>query len=342
MSAGRLGGVATYRLYLETDLNRVFTKAVGSIAAAELDVVLAHSLGTPDTQIEQVKEGRTSYLRFDHDGDLDMLAVTAASLSATAALFIEQSPTSLVPVVLHEPLAFGTDVVTTQRYKGKTSERLTRLMLNLARAADRSQAPVDPSVLDPMCGRGTTLNWALLYGMRSTGMDLDRHALDEYAVFLQQWAQGHRLPHRLHRYKKQDSDHRHFDFTVAADRNALEAKKSPDIRTFYAPADSSDVAPGRHSTLVSDLPYGVQHRAKGGSGKDSTSVLAMVEEMSRHWRDWLLPGASVVMSWNVRNVPVAKMVAALQGAGLENVATRGFEHHVDRTILRNVVVARRT
>lgn len=335
------GGVATYRLYLETDLNRVFTKAVGPIASSELDVVLAHSLDAPDTEIEQVVEGRTSYLRFDHDGGAETLAGRAANLSATAALFTEHSPTSLEPIVLRESLAFGTDVVTTQRYKGKTSERLTRLMLNLACATDQSKAQVEPAVLDPMCGRGTTLNWALLYGIRSTGMDVDRNALDEYAVFLQQWAQGHRLPHRLHRYKKAQSEHRHFDFTVAADRKSLERKNVPDIRTFNAPGDSSEVSPGRHSMLVSDLPYGVQHRAKSEGGKDSTTVLALVERMSQHWRDWLLPGASAAMSWNVRSLDVAAMIDALKTAGFDDVPTRGFEHQVDRTILRNVIVARR-
>ncbi|MFK7918929.1 MAG: TRM11 family methyltransferase [Ilumatobacter sp.] len=333
--------MTTYRLYLETDLNRVFTQSVGPVAAAELDVVLAHALDAANTEIELVAQGRTSFLRFDHGGEQPALAAAVARLCASAALFVEHSPASLEPVVLDEALLFGTDVVTTQRYKGKTSERLTRLMLNLALSASATKARTEPAVLDPMCGRGTTLNWSLLYGIRSTGMDVDRHALDEYAVFLQQWAQGHRLPHRLQRYKKQDSEHRHFDFAVAGDRKALEAKTVPDIRTFNAPADSTSIAPGRHSMLVSDLPYGVQHRARTGNN-EATSVLDLVEQLSAHWPDWLLPGASVVLSWNVRSLAVDDMLTTLRSASFSDVATRGFGHQVDRTITRDVVVARRS
>ena len=39
------------RVYLETDLNRVFTKALGPIATAELDVVLTHRFDAPGTDI---------------------------------------------------------------------------------------------------------------------------------------------------------------------------------------------------------------------------------------------------------------------------------------------------
>lgn len=332
------GRVATYRLYLESDLNRVFTASLGTIAASELDLTLTRRLDAPDTRIAHTQEGRTGYLRFDHAGNASELAAAAAQLSATAALFIEHSPTSLEPLALADTLEYGTELVTAQRYKGKTSERLTRLMLNVARAADQSKDPLDDSVIDPMCGRGTTLNWALLYGMRSTGLDIDLRALDDYATFLQQWAKGHRLPHKMQRYKKGNAESRHFDFTVAADRAALDAKTSPDIRTFHAPADA-EVAAGRHSMLVSDLPYGIQHRAKAGD--DPTSVGALVETVSARWPDWVRTGGAVALSWNVRSLSGSEMVDLLDAAGFDPVHSEGFEHVVDRTITRDVVVARR-
>jgi len=332
--------VTTYRLYLETDLNRVFAASLPSIAAAELRVILEHRLGSPDTDVAAVDEGRTSYLRFRFSGDSMTLREHVGALAATAALFVEHSPTMLEPLVLADTLGFGTDLVTIQRYKGKTNERLTRMMLNVARATDSSRAPDDHSLLDPMCGRGTTLNWALLYGLRSTGADLDRHALDEYATFLQQWAQGHRFPHRMQRYKKHHSDSRHFDFTVAADRAALDLKTVPDIRTFHAPADNRSLPTGRHSMIVSDLPYGIQHRARSGSASPTT-VGELVANVATRWPSQLRTGGSVVLSWNTRSLSRPELVELLDEVGLTEVATAGFEHQVDRTITRDVIVTRR-
>lgn len=329
-----------FRIYLETDLNRVFTKSLGPIAAAELDVVLTHQLGAPGTEIVHVEEGRTSYLAFEYDGDRTALITQVGLLSASAAVFVEHSPSSLEPLPLDESLAFGTEVVTAQRYKGKTSERLTRLMLNVASAAEASKDP-DRSVLDPMCGRGTTLNWALLYGARATGIDVDRRALDEYATFLEQWAKGNRYPHKMQRYKKQDTGHRHFDFTVAADRAGLAAKRRPDISTFHAPAHRNSVAVGRHAMIVSDLPYGIQHQARSDGERTPTSVGDLVEMVAAQWPTQIRTGGAIALSWNTKTLGVRDMAGLLHRVGFDEVETRGFGHQVDRTITRDVVVATR-
>jgi hypothetical protein len=331
-----------FRIYLETDLNRVFTRSLSAIAAAELDVILTHRLGASETKISQVDEGRTSFLQFDHDGDQDRLVEQLGLLSATAAAFAEHSASSLEPLPLREQLAFGTEVVTAQRYKGKTSERLTRVMLNVASAADASKAADDRSVLDPMCGRGTTLNWALLYGARATGLDVDRRALDDYATFLEQWAKSNRYPHKMQRYKKQNSECRHFDFTVAVDRAALADKTVPDIRTFNAPADSDAVAVGRHAMIVSDLPYGIQHQARSDGSRTPTSIGDLVESVGARWPSQIRTGGAVALSWNTRTLSAGDMAALLDRAGFEAVATSGFEHQVDRTITRDVFLATRS
>lgn len=332
---------STYRLYLETDLNRVFAQSLGSIAAAELEVVLANGLGAPDTSIEEVDEGRTSYLRFAFAGEREELTAAVAGLSSSAALFREHSSTSLEPLPFTDRLAFGTDLVTTQRYKGKTNERLTRLMLGIARVCDASKGPGRRPLVDPMCGRGTTLNWALVSGVPAIGLDVDRHALDDYATFLQQWAQGHRYPHRLQRYRKQHSEGRHFDFTVAAERAALDAKTSPDIRVFNASAADPSTPVGKVSMVVTDLPYGIQHSARSGASGSPSSVGELAATVSDRWAEWLRTGGAVVASWNTKSLDRHAFGEYLERAGFDTIATPGFEHRVDRTILRDVIVARR-
>jgi hypothetical protein len=185
------------------------------------------------------------------------------------------------------------------------------------------------------------LNWALLNGVPSVGLDVDRRALDDYATFLQQWAKGHRLPHKMQRYKKQHSEDRHFDFTVAPTRALLEAKPTPDVRTFHASAESGDTPVGKHSMIVTDLPYGIQHRARSGDANSATSVDELVESVSMRWADWLRTGGTVAASWNLKSLGRSEMIAVLARAQFNEVITGSFEHRVDRTITRDVVVARR-
>ena len=50
-------------------------------------------------------------------------------------------------------------------------------------------------VLDPLCGRGTTLNQALMYGWHAAGVDVDERDVEAYAAFLPRWLKDKRLKH---------------------------------------------------------------------------------------------------------------------------------------------------
>jgi len=50
----------------------------------------------------------------------------------------------------------------------------------------------------------------------------------------------------------------------------------------------------------------------------------------------------VALSWNTKTLRASDMAALLDRAGFDAVATRGFEHQVDRTISRDVFLANRS
>ena len=50
-------------------------------------------------------------------------------------------------------------------------------------------------MLDPLCGRGTTLNQALMYGYDGLGVETDGKDVDAYAAFLRTWLKRKRLKH---------------------------------------------------------------------------------------------------------------------------------------------------
>src|SRR5690606_12659157 len=69
-----------------------------------------------------------------------------------------------LPTTLRHP----GDLETILRYPGKTNEQFTALLVNLAAALSTRRAGLfdgSLNLLDPLCGRGTTLNRALRLGL---------------------------------------------------------------------------------------------------------------------------------------------------------------------------------
>jgi SAM-dependent methyltransferase len=349
---------ATHSLYLESDLNRVFTGALATLAATELRIVADRLLPGAIGDIERVAEGRAQILRFASTAADDRLASVVGRLSASAALFrhcagAAEAPGLLRPIPLHEDLVHGTELVTTQRYRGKTNERLTRAMLNVALAtAGIDLAEPTGTVLDPLCGRGTTLNWALAYGLDGVGIDDDRSSLDQHATFLETWAKRHRLPHKAQRHRDRNTEHRVLTMHLAPDRATFKAGAGQRIQTFRADGADGGLPIRRASidVVVTDLPYGVQHRAAeidraGSQGRtERFDPAALLARALPTWRRWLRPGGALCLAWNLKQAGRDPVSRTLVEAGFAPVVAPGgysMRHVVDTTIDRDVIVAAR-
>ncbi|MDH3301398.1 MAG: SAM-dependent methyltransferase [Acidimicrobiia bacterium] len=346
-----------YLLLLETDLNRVFSRSLGSVAVAELEGVTRALLAAEHrpTDVTVTSLGRATGLSFSSSADPDALDRLLGQLSCGLALF-EQTPgdsTTLTPRPLTESLVYDTDLVSVQRYRGKTNERLTRAMLNLAlaNAGIGLTGPWDrtPTVLDPMCGRGTTLNWALCYGLNAVGIEPDAGSLRHYDGFLRTWAKQHRLPHKHQGYRPNNAEQRHTTLDVAPTRAAQKAGDGQRVETFNADGGDRSLAIKRGSidAIVADLPYGIQHRADQAR-LDPADTLELLARVAPTWRRWLRKGGSVCVAWNVKRASRVDVAVALAEAGLlERVPDHdlahgpdhGMEHVVDSTITRDVLVA---
>ena len=121
-----------------------------------------------------------------------------ANMSSIYALF-EVSGDLLRPVELDPLDRYDDDLITIQKYQGKTNEQFTKLLLNvtaLGSAFGPQMLSRRLAVLDPLCGRGTTLNQALMYGYDAAGIDLDQRDFEAYTTFIKTWLKRKRIKHK--------------------------------------------------------------------------------------------------------------------------------------------------
>jgi hypothetical protein len=326
--------------------NRVYGRAAADLGLAELDAVngllLGGRLGAP----RLVTLAGHTYYRVDADA-LDARALaTIASLSNVYAAFEERAG-ALLPVELPAVERLPDDLVSIQRYQGKTNEHLTRLMVHLALAAAGRTAAERPTVFDPVCGRGTTLNVALLHGLDAAGIEVEKAAVDAYAQFLRTWLQQQRLKHRLH-YGPVRRDGRTVAHLLTAElsdsREELERGRPQRVRVVAADsADAGAHLPSRSAdALVADLPYGVQHGSRADARRQRGPE-ALLEAALPAWRCVLREGAGVCLAWNTRVLARERLCELVASAGFEVLAGPpfdGFAHRVDQAIHRDLLLAR--
>ncbi len=338
------GIVTDYLLLVAPSANRVYAEAAAGLAAAEAETVLAAFGATAEVTPRTI--GGVPYLavRTDADRAVEVLS----DLSTTFAAYAPEGDL-LRPLDLRRRAFYPDDLVTLQKYQGKTNEQWTRLCLNVTAAATRRpERWLDGGleVLDPMCGRGTTLNIALLAGYDVTGVDLDRKDYDLYAAFLKTWVQTHRLKHTLDRGASTTGGRargRELELTVAPTKEAYKAGETHRLRYLNTDTTALDglVRGGSVDVIVTDTPYGVQHGSHGD--RLARSPLALLDSALPGWCRTLRVGGAVGLSYNRHVAPPDELRLLLEQHGLE-VVDHGerFRHRVDASIDRDLVVARKS
>jgi hypothetical protein len=347
-----------YALLLRPGTNRVYSKGAADLNAAELAVVNAGMLRGSLHSVEPTVIGGVDYVRFEADTELSASDVGHISnLSSAFALFrisgeadrdAGTEATSLVPVPLTPMAYLDDDLLTIMRYKGKTNEQFTKLLFNVTLAALKDAADWPGRrlrVLDPVCGRGTSLNQGLAYGFDVDGIEIDRTAYDAYRTFLVTWLKDKRFKHQatampLRRDGKVAG--RRIEVVFARDKDEY---KADDVQRVRLVNDDTTQA-GEHyrkpvfDLVVGDLPYGVQHASRAQPNSPTRDPRLLVERALSGWTGAMKAGAALGLSFNTKVLERDELVALLHSRGLVPVQHEvSFEHRVDHAITRDLVVA---
>jgi hypothetical protein len=339
--------MSRYAMLLAPSANRVYADQAGRMSQAEL-AAFAPVLSSDISDVIPASFGGVEYLTFSAALTPRDVAYLS-NMSAAYALFALVGDDLLRPVELTPLARYDSDLITIPKYAGKTNEQFTKLVLNLTLLASASAPRMldgGLTVCDPLCGRGTTLNQALMYGYDAIGVEMDGKDVEAYKLFLQTWLKRKRLKHTaelvpVRRQGKRAA--RRLEVTLAASKDDHKAGAVQKLTVIQADTTQLDglLRGGCADVLVADLPYGVAHGSWHEEGGLSRSPLDLLERAVPQWLALLRTSGALGLSWNLK---VAKRELAediLLANGLELVPQAELAHRVDQGIERDVIVARK-
>ncbi len=321
--------------------------------ALALPELLASPLAPAIREVTPVKLGGRGYLLVDMDDEVSSSSsapdtpfstqmAILSRLGATSEIasyfdsicemqgpFLQPREPQFAPFV---PL----EMAEARRYKGKTNELFTQVLLNLAifAGAYSDQLTGRLRILDPLAGGGTTLFLALAYGYDAFGIELDRQDVDTTAVFVRQYLQGEHIPFKeVDEHGRRAGRRDRFEIGSKGDTHTLVLAHGDTIQTDLHLRE----VPGgsRMHAIVGDLPYGIQHFSE---------VASLLEKALPAWERVLLPGGTLALAWNATRIERREMIDLLarrSGLRIRNDAPyTQLAHAVDRVIKkRDILVA---
>ena len=307
--------------------------------------LLASPLGTAIQQIEPVTFAGQGYLLVTLDDKSEIspaLEDILPRLGATSEAyeffehigdvegpFLRPLETSFTPFL---PL----EMAEIRRYKGKTNEVFTRVLLNIAvfAGAYSNQCTGQLRVLDPLAGGGTTLFLALAAGYDAFGIEHQRQDVDTTVVFIRQYLHSIHMP-----YKELDERGRRagrrYQFEIGR-KGATHSLVLAHGDTCEANLHMQEVPGGPHMhAIAGDLPYGIQHFGE---------ISGMLSEALPVWESMVLPGGTIALAWNatrIERTAVTELVERHSQLRVRNDPPyTQFVHAVDRVIKkRDILVA---
>jgi len=345
--------MAAYALLLRPAANRLYSKGAATLNTAELSVLDERVLNGALLAAAPTVIAGVEYVRFETRDVLTADDVAELSnLSSAFALFriADTDATSLVPVALTPVAHLDDDLLTIQRYKGKTNEQFTKLLYNVTLAVSAHAGDWRGRrlrILDPVCGRGTSLNQGLVYGFDVDGVEIDRTAYDAYRTFLVTWLKDKRFKHQVRTMPLRRDGKiagRRLEVVFARDKDEY---KADDVQRVRLVNDDTTQA-GEHyrkpvfDAVVADLPYGVQHASRARPDTRTRHPEALLDAALDGWIGAMKPGAAMGVSWNTKVVARADLVGVLARHGLAvctGDAYEQFSHRVDHAITRDLAVA---
>ncbi|MCL2775113.1 MAG: hypothetical protein FWD71_17460 [Oscillospiraceae bacterium] len=324
--------------------NRVYFNASGKLAKNELFALFENNI----CEIKEEIFGGVEYITFEKEAELsDSDIILLSRLSFVYAIFEIQNR-AFIPVTKNHSYFFGDDLNMILKYSGKTNEIFTRMMINLAVFASNFKDKFSDSlnVLDPLCGKGTTVFDGLICGYNSYGIDISGKLIGESSQFLKKYLETGKYKHTLKEEKISGigdnkisfKSERHL-FNIA--KNKEDQKSDRTLLCEFIDGDS--VNTGKYykkntfHIIVGDLPYGIQHE-NSAAGNKMRNPANLISACLPDWIDVVKMGGAIVLAWNTFLLKREELEKVFFKNKLDIIDFGDFSHRVDQAINRDVII----
>ena len=140
-----------------------------------------------DCEVRMEEMGGSSFLTFECR-PLGEEEISYLSGHSTICFMAEKTDLLLKPLQFRPACYLKEDLPEILKYKGKTSASFTRMMINICRSLlPEDQSGKTLTLLDPMCGKGTSCFCALVAGMNAVGLDIDAKDIREASEYFSRY-----------------------------------------------------------------------------------------------------------------------------------------------------------
>ncbi|MGL4992057.1 MAG: TRM11 family SAM-dependent methyltransferase [Sarcina sp.] len=335
-----------YAILANPGHNRIYFDTAMTIACSELEAIIG-AFGIELIEVKEGEIGLPACICFNTKEPLDKMALKAIGTSSIYYAIFEIVENGLLkPIKPEEFRVFPESMTQILKYTGKTNEQFTRLMVNLAVSACKTKSE-KLKLMDPMCGKGTTLYEGIVRGFDVVGVEIDDKWVHEIETFIVRFMKTGKYKHRIQTAKiagpngKKMADS--FTLTAAAQKEEFLVGNYQTFQLFSADTRKLDTLVKKKSIdiIVSDLPYGVQHGTKGDNSKER-SPLWMLQVALSAWHNTLKTKGAIVLSFNeftMKRENLAKLMEEKGFEVLDETPYINYLHRVDQSINRNIIVA---
>ena len=335
-----------YQIAVKPNFNIAFFDKYLEMCQVEIRTVLAgHGIIMNDVKIVNVNKAKM--LTFEVDQPIEIKALKAIwQLSFFFMLFQVEDNGILKSISIDHQPDFEDDLSVRLKYNGKTNETITRMMMNLALASSDFAHEEHPKMLDPLCGRGTTLFEGMISGYDVYGVDKDQKSVAELGTYITRYVKEARLKHTNKRGKlihlgKHTGDL--FELQYAKEKSDYKSGLLRELKVVRGDTTNFDGAFRQKymHLIVADFPYNVQHSAKSGDGNGLSWLL---DAGLKSWTPFLKKGGAIAISWNIYTDKRASLIQIFEEHGYEVMNDYGLnelEHRVSQAITRDIIIARK-
>lgn len=335
-----------YAVLRSPHANRRYYEATEKLLANEIQILLK-SMGENVLSQGYESVGGLGLYTFELESPLSKSLEKALQHLATGyVLFRQYDDHRLEPLHEGKSTYLNEDLPSILKYTGKTNEEFTALLIQVALFSSDFAHEFDRplTILDPMCGRGTTLFQGLVRGFHALGIDQDKNSIIELNKYFKRYLEYNGIKHEDH-YQTIHIDGKRtglkYNFSVAQDKKAFKKKDTRNLQCAYGDTREINGYFKKDSChlLVTDLPYGVQHASSGE--KAGEHLLKILSKAALEWKKILKKGGVGVVAFNTYHMKKEDLVQIFSQSGFKVMLESPydqFEHWVEQAVNRDIVV----